>query len=333
MIYISISTVTPVYKGAETLRELISKIQIYRDTLEKMNGPIVLSESIFVDDGSIDGSSDVLIEIQNKYSWVKVVTLSRNFGQHSATVAGILHSSGDWIVTLDEDLQHNPEFIHQMLYKAVSESNDIVYANSSESIHNSFLRDYSSKFIKLLLSKVTGNKSIVYYNSFRVIRGSIGRVASAVSIDQTYFDVALSWFTQRVSTIELPLKDMRFIKTNKSGYSFSSLFSHARRLIQTSNIKILRLSITLGFMLMLIGLIGAIFVFVERIYFPELIDVQGWASLIITILIIGGFNSFLLGLVLENVAILLMQSHGKPKFFEVDRGVDKILLDWFELNK
>jgi glycosyltransferase involved in cell wall biosynthesis len=326
---ISISTITPVYRGADTLKELVSEIQLYRDFLLESKGPLSLTESIFVDDGSQDNSHEVLKEIANEYPWVKVITLSRNFGQHSATVAGILHSSGDWIVTLDEDLQHNPKYIHQMLKKAVSDQFDIVYANSVDSIHGSFFRDRSSKIIKSILGRITGNTSVPFFNSFRVIRGSIARVASAVSIDQTYFDVALSWFTLRVGVISIPLKDLRYIESKQSGYSIRSLFSQARKLIQSSNVKIVRIGLVLGFTVMIIGLAATVFILIEKLFHPELINSQGWTSLIITVLLLGGLNLFLVGLALENISVLMMQTHGKPKFFEVDRQSDKVLYDWF----
>ena len=329
---ISISTVTPVYRGAETLKKLVSEIQLYREFLQESQGPLRLTESIFVDDGSQDNSNEVLKEIQKEYPWVKVITLSRNFGQHPATVAGVLHSSGDWIVTLDEDLQHDPKYIHQMLNKAVTDQLDIVYANSVDSIHGSFFRDKSSKLIKSMLGKITGNDSVPFFNSFRVIRGSIARVASAVSIDQTYFDVALSWFTLRVGVIYIPLKDLRYIETKKSGYSIRSLFSHARKLIQSSNVKIVRIGLVLGFTVMIIGLAATVFILIEKLFHPELINSQGWTSLIITILLLGGLNLFLVGLTLENISVLMMQTHGKPKFFEVDRQSDKVLSDWFLNN-
>ena len=326
---ITISTITPVYRGAQTLRELVLAIDKYRMKLENSKAPIRLIESIFVDDGSQDGSSQILYELQNEFNWIHVVSLSKNFGQHPATIAGILYSSGDWVVTLDEDLQHHPKDIDEMLRKAVIDSNDIVYAKSESSIHESFFRDKSSKFIKWLLSKITGNKNIIHFNSFRAIRGSIARAASAISIDQTYFDIALLWFTDRVTFVNVELKDLRFIKTGQSGYSIHSLISHSRRLLQTSNIKLTRIGVYIGIFAMFMGVFAAFIALIDRLFYPELVHAAGWASVFISTLLFGGLNAFLIGLILENNSILLMQSHGKPKYFEVDRKSDLILKKWF----
>jgi polyisoprenyl-phosphate glycosyltransferase len=330
---ISISTITPVYRGAKTLRDLALALDEFRIMLEQTNAPFRLRESIFVDDGSQDGSSETLQDLQNEFDWIHVVSLSKNFGQHPATIAGILYSSGDWVVTLDEDLQHHPKYIPELLEKGVLHSDDIIYANSKKSIHESLYRDFASKSIKRILAKVTGNKNMRFFNSFRVIRGPIARAASAISIDQTYFDVALSWFTNRVTVEYIELKDLRYIQTGQSGYSVRSLLSHSRRLLQTSNVKLIRIGVYLGIFAMAMGIVAAIITMIQRLFYPELIHAAGWASVFISTLLFGGLNAFLIGLVLENNSILLMQSHGKPKYFEVDRSKDSVLKAWFTQQK
>jgi polyisoprenyl-phosphate glycosyltransferase len=330
---ITLSTVTPVYRGAETLRALVVELDRYKKELLLSEGPLRLIESIFVDDGSNDGSSILLAELEEEYDWVHVITLSRNYGQHPATVAGILYSSGDWVATLDEDLQHHPKFLNELLHQAVIRNSDIVYANPIHAVHESVFRDISSKRIKWIVARLTKNKFMPLFNSYRMIRGNIARGAAAVSIDQTYFDVALSWFTTRISGVKLPLKDLRYVQSEKSGYSFLSLLSHARRLLLTSNVKFVRLGAVTGLVVMMLAIVGGITTIVVRLMYPELIMAEGWASIMIVTLFLGGLSAFLIGLVLENLSIILMQTHGKPKFFEVDRRSDKELAEWFKTEK
>ena len=330
---VTLSTVTPVYRGAETLRPLVVELDRYRKELTASTAPLRLIESIFVDDGSNDGSSIVLAELKEEYDWVHVITLSRNYGQHPATVAGILYSSGEWVATLDEDLQHHPKFLNELLYQAVIKNSDIVYANPIQAVHESVFRDMSSKRIKWIVAKLTKNKFMPLFNSYRMIRGNIARGAAAVSIDQTYFDVALSWFTTRISGVKLPLKDLRYVQSEKSGYSFWSLLSHARKLLLTSNVKFVRLGAVTGLVVMTLSIVSGITTIVIKLMYPELIKAEGWASVMIVTLFLGGLSAFLIGLVLENLSIILMQTHGKPKFFEVDRASDKELAEWFKARK
>src|ERR1700719_2412838 len=92
-----LSTVTPVYSGARYIPELVEALQAARQELRDRQLPVELLEAIFVDDASVDDSAAVLRELQKTHPWVRLVQLSRNFGQHGATVAGILHSSGHWV--------------------------------------------------------------------------------------------------------------------------------------------------------------------------------------------------------------------------------------------
>src|SRR5262245_59447182 len=95
-----LSTVTPVYRGERYLRELVGQLAAVKASFADEGLPIELIEAIFVDDGSTDGSAQMLAELKREHSWITVISLAKNFGQHPATIAGILHTSGDWVVTL-----------------------------------------------------------------------------------------------------------------------------------------------------------------------------------------------------------------------------------------
>ena len=222
-----LSTVTPVYQGEKYLRDLVAQLLVLKTSLEAEGCPVVLSEAIFVDDGSIDQSSVVLAELQGVHPWVKVIQLSRNFGQHPATIAGILHSGGDWVATLDEDLQHPPEKLPRLLKQAIAGSLDVVYAHPEGSVHGSAMRDTLSRLYKRMLSQLSGNPHVRQFNSFRMLRGSVARAAAALCGHETYLDVSLCWFTNRIGSVSLPLRDIRYLADKKSGYNFWSLLRHA----------------------------------------------------------------------------------------------------------
>ncbi len=319
---INVSTITPVYSGKEYLVELIEEILKIRESWVSRNLSINLLEAIFVDDASTDGSLYILKEYQQKYHWIKVIQLSKNFGQHPATVAGILHSSGDWIFTLDEDLQHHPKFFEQLLKGIIEQQSDVVYAKPKTNVHSSFFRDFSSKTYKLFLAKLSGNPNIQFFNSFRLIRGSIARAAASVSCHDGYFDIVLSWFTNNISNISLPLKDLRYQKDKKSGYNILKLLSHARKLLISSHAKIIRVSSLIGALAIFISTFYGSYVLTQSFFFPETIGIAGWTSLMIIGLFFGGIISFFLGISLEYTDVILLQLQGKPTFFIVDRSSD-----------
>jgi glycosyltransferase involved in cell wall biosynthesis len=178
---ISVSTVTPVYCGEVYLANLVNELVALRDKWLRENAPFSLVESIFVVDGAVDNSEEILCGLKCQYSWIKVITLSRNFGQHSATVAGICHTSSDWVVTLDEDLQHKPGEIETLFKKQALAGADLVYAQPLATVHGNSWRDLSSRTVKSILAKITTTPQMKLFNSFRLIRGSIGRAAASSS--------------------------------------------------------------------------------------------------------------------------------------------------------
>ena len=250
---VTVSTVIPVFRGASFLPALVAAIDAERVVWERDDIPVQLLECIFVDDGSTDGSAEILTDLATRYPWIQVVSLGRNFGQHPATIAGALHTSGDWVVTLDEDLQHSPRHILKMLCAAIRERADLVYARPDAPVHQSWARNWSSRALKLILAYVTGNPHLKLFNSYRLVRGAIARAASAVSVHDTYFDMLLTWFTTRVSAVDITLRDERHRGTGQSGYTYRRLLSHARRLIMSSRINYPRVGAVIGLIGILIG--------------------------------------------------------------------------------
>jgi len=327
---ITLSTVTPVYNGSKYLLELVSQLDQFKSLLEASYPTLQLVESIFVLDEPVDGSSTLLYQVEQDYPWVTVLTLSRNFGQHPATICGILHSSTDWVISLDEDLQHKPEFILQLLQAVGPTSADVCYANPESSTHKSLIKDFLARTFKKTMSRVLGNANIQHFNSFRLMRGDVARAAAAICRHETYFDVALSWFTKRIVHTVLPLIDNRNIENvEESGYSFWGLIKHAKRMFMSSKVKLFRLGIPLGLLAFGISLVLSIYAISATIMKFETVLNKGWTSTILTVLFFGGLTTLLLGFTLETISEVLLSVNGKPTFFVVDRSKDKYLQEIF----
>lgn len=326
---VTISTVTPVYSGAPYIETLVEELATLRNHWLQSEAPVALTESIFVDDSSVDDSFRILNELAKKHDWVRVICLSRNYGQHSATVAGICHSSTDWVVTLDEDLQHKPELITELFRAQLRDCADIVYAKGKQAPHGNNWRDKASRSIKRLLAKLTSTPQITIFNSFRLIRGSIARAAASSSSSHTYFDIALSWFTKSCSSVEVAIEDSRYINDKKSGYGFLKLINHARRLIVSSQLDIATSGLIVGIIAVMTSIIIAVSVVVQKLFFPELIASVGWASIISVVSFFGGVLVAILCIALEYLGVLVANQLGKPVFFTVDRSKDEQLKHWF----
>ncbi len=326
---VSVSIVVPVYSGKNYLQKLVDCISKVKNEWANNDYPIEILELIFVDDDSKDGSKEVMEKLQEN-DWVSVITLSKNYGQHPATVAGISHSSGDWIVTMDEDLQHHPEEIIKMLKKCVEDGSDILYVKSDKAVHQSYFRDLTSKYYKKLIQKLTGNKNISNFNSFRLIRGSIARNAAAVVGHESYLDVVLSWFSNKVSIYKTTLEDQRYIETGESGYNLSSLLSHARRMLMTSDAKLLRGASYLGFTVFILCVLSSCYFIIKKIFEPESILIAGWASQVVIHLVTISFVLIILGIIAEYLSILVQESNGKPAYSTVNRDKDLLIKEFLE---
>jgi len=318
----------PVYQGEEFLKELKKELYRFKLKIESNFNEIYLSEVIFVLDSPNDNSEIVLEQIKEK--WMSVITLSKNFGQHPATVAGILHSSGDWIITIDEDLQHNPRYILPMLKSLCNQKADICYAKSSKKIHSSLIKDQLASYSKYILSKVLNNKNIKDFNSFRVIRGNLGRAAASICRKDSYLDISLSWFTDSVITHNVLLEDIRNQSSNSSGYSLIGLMKHAKRMVMSSKVKLLRIGILIGSLSLLLSSILISYTLLSWFVDNETFQNKGWTSIMITIIFYGGLITFLLGVAIESISDILINNNGKPTYFKVDRSHDSNIAKYLE---
>jgi glycosyltransferase involved in cell wall biosynthesis len=320
---VTLSVVVPVYSGEHFLPGLVEALADLNEALASDEAtPLRLLEAIFVLDDPKDGSRSVLEALEADYPWIRLIELSRNFGQHAATVAGILHSSGDWVATLDEDLQHPPSALPAIVAHGAREHADVVYATPKSGTHQSLYRDFASRSMKRLIGWLSGSRLVPIFSSFRLLRGQVARAAGSVCSNETYFDMTLDWFTERVVSLPLPLSDPRAGKNQKSGYTFFSLLRHAKRMLFSSDIRFFRLATLVSACSFLVSLLLLGWVFLSYFASPNDVTTEGWASLMSVNLFFGGVLAMLLGLVLEFVRTGLFHGQGKPAFFVVDRSKD-----------
>ena len=124
----TISVVVPVYQGEKTITKLVNELTDYIEPSVTGSGlKYVVSEVLLVHDFGPDNSAEVIKNLSDQYDWIRPVWLSRNFGQHAATLAGMSSSVSEWIVTLDEDGQHDPKNIAKLLDTAIQQNSQLVY--------------------------------------------------------------------------------------------------------------------------------------------------------------------------------------------------------------
>ncbi|MGV9821466.1 glycosyltransferase [Nocardia xishanensis] len=310
-----ISVVVPVYRGENTIGALAAELHALTAGSETPGGTAFrVEEIILVHDNGPDRSDVVLQELERTYPAVRTVWLSRNFGQDAATIAGMSAARGDWIVTMDEDGQHDPRFIGAFLDAALTKRADLVYSKPSNTRPHGFLRNLTSRGAKIVLATLFAFPDSTRFESYRLIRGDIGRQLAEVASNGVYLDVALTWV---VGTVAQEPVVLRAEGREESGYNYRRLFSLFWKMVLCSGTRGLRLVSMLGVTLALAGVVMAAIVVYEALtmdgWAPE-----GWASTIVVLLLCSGAILFSLGLIAEYLGVALHILVGKPLYLTVD---------------
>lgn len=309
----SLSIVIPVYQGARTLPALLSEIDRYSAEFRTPAGrAAVVTEVLLVDDHGPDDSASTIRELADRYSYVRPVWLSRNFGQHAATIAGMASSGGDWIVSMDEDGQHDPQDIGTLLDAALDERAVLVYGHGTNAAPHGLFRNATSKLSKWVVRMMIGDSRSTQYQSFRLLLGEVGRSVAAYAGAGVYLDVALGWVAGEVTTAPVTLRSEG---DRKSGYSPRRLLSHFWRMVLSSGTRALRLVSVLGALTAAAGLVFTLVLVVSRMTGGSL--PEGWTSTMVVILLTSGVMLFSIGIVAEYVGVAVNAAIGKPPYLIV----------------
>jgi len=279
----------------------------------------VIGEVLLVHDCGPDRSDRTLEMLDTQYAFIRPVWLSRNFGQHAATLAGMASATGNWVVTMDEDGQQNPADIGLMLDSALMSSAQLVYARPINRPPHSWLRNALSRITKYLTTKLLGNKQIGQFNSFRLVDGEIARTLAAYCGSGIYLDMGLFWIVSRIGHCPLRLRDEM---DRPSGYSYLKLLEHFWRLLFTSGTRPLRLITLLGFVCVVLAVVIAGYALYEKLVGD--VPVQGWASLSIVVAFFSGCILTALGVIAEYLAVTMGIVMGKPLYVVVTKPTRSI---------
>lgn len=308
-----VSIVVPVYQGESTLDALISEIEPLSVGVASPAGVAWrVAEVLLVHDNGPDRSDERIRTLAARYPFVRPVWLSKNFGQHAATLAGIASSGSEWIVTLDEDGQHDPRSIGVLLDVALDEGAPLVYAQASNEPPHGLARNLASRGAKKTVALLTGDPRTTQYQSFRLILGELGRGIAAYATGGVYLDVALSWGASSVASASVP---MRLEGRERSGYSTRKLMSHFWRLVLSTGTRSLRVVSVVGVCFGLVGIVLAVYFGLHRLFGGDL--PVGWTSLICVTLLGAGAILFSLGVVSEYLGAAVNMAMGKPTYLIV----------------
>ncbi len=296
---LKLSVVVPVYNSQETLRKLIEELA---STLRGIEYEVVL-----VNDGSQDQSLSICCEIASENQRVLLVNLARNFGQHNAIMAGLKHARGDWIVLIDDDLQHPPGEIPKLLQEA-SKGYDVVYGKYKQKRHKAF-RNLGSRLNDYMATLLIRKPRHLYFSSFKLLRSYIVREIIRYDAAYPYLDGLIFRTTQNIGSVEVEHHERTL---GKSNYTFGKLLLLWANMFTNFSILPLRIATCMGLTMagisFLMG-IGAVILKLTVNAMPN-----GWASLIVALVWLSGVQLACVGLLGEYVGRIYLSSNRTPQY-------------------
>lgn len=294
-----VSIIVPCYNEADNIAPLTTRIQ---ETLTRYHYEIIL-----INDGSTDGTEQIIEFVANTSKTIKYLNFSRNFGHQAAIKAGIDYANGDCIVTIDADLQKPPELIPKMIIQW-QEGYEIVNAICKNTGQPSFFKRLTSKGFYMFLSVISDQKVTPHAADFRLFDKKIGDIISNMPEKNLYLRGLFSWMGFKQTTVSYTESKRIYGETK---YSTKKMLQLASTGVTSSSIKPLRMALS-------IGVLFACFAFLYGIYAIVVMvlgqTVSGWTSIIASIVFLAGIQLMVLGVMGEYIGKLYIENKQRPHY-------------------
>lgn len=297
-----ISVVIPVFNEESNLPVLYERL---------VNSVTSISndyELIFVNDGSKDNSLNIIKELSLKNPQVKYIDFSKNFGHQLAVFAGLENAKGDTIVIIDADLQDPPELIKE-LYSKMKEGYDVVYAQREQRVGESWHKLMTAKLFYRFINRLSEVSIPLDTGDFRIISKKINDIIVSMPERNKFLRGQIAWTGFNQTFVSYKREERYAGKTN---YSYSKMFSFAFDGITAFSNLPLRLATYLGFAVSFISFFFILYTLYQK-YFKHDV-VQGWSSLMVSILFIGGVQLICLGIIGEYLGRIMDNVKQRPLY-------------------
>ncbi len=305
-----LSIAIPIYNSQETIKTLIENI------LEKIKSYKL--EIILVDDGSKDKSKEICKSLFKKYpNIIKFFSLAKNFGEHNAVMAALNNTTGDFTIIIDDDLQNPISEIKKLAEYSFSNNYDVVYTKYNQKKH-SFFRNLGSKFNDKIANWLLKKPKKLYLSSFKSISKFTVKQIIKYDLPYPYIDGLILRTTSSLSQIKVKHLPR---KKGKSQYTLVKLVALWLSMVTNFSIKPLRFATFLGFIFSVIGFLLAIAGVLMKFLDPTV--PLGYASLLVSVAILGGIQLIAIGVVGEYIGRTFLSISKMPQFVIKERYENK----------
>src|SRR5437764_10199037 len=295
----ALSIVVPVYNGASSIGELVGALE----QLQIPGG----HEIVLVNDGSRDDSlAACRALVEQARLPITLVDLSRNYGEHNAVMAGLRHTGGAHVITMDDDLQNPPEEVERLLSHAQESGHEVIYTYYDEKQH-AIWRNLGSRFTNWVAGFVLDKPKGFYLSSFRCISAFVVREVIRYEGPFPYVDGLILQVTQNIKRMRVRHLPRA---VGQSNYTLRRLLRLWLSMFVNFSVMPLRFITMTGSRLSVLGAVGSIIALTEALFFDP---PAGWASLMAAVLLLSGVQLVILGIVGEYLGRLYLTANWKPQ--------------------
>jgi glycosyltransferase involved in cell wall biosynthesis len=296
------SIVAPLYNESENIDMLYERIDI---VMKKMSAEY---ELLFINDGSKDDTLLKILQLSSKHEHVKFIDFSRNFGHQIAVSAGLDYAKGQHIIIIDADLQDPPELIIPM-YDKIQNGYDVVYAKRLNRHGESWLKKYTAKIFYRILSNITSVEIPIDTGDFRIMTSKVNEIIKKMPEQNKYLRGQVAWAGFSQTYVEY---DRQARNAGETGYSYSKMIKFAMDGITAFSDIPLRLVTFFGFFVSIIALMLMLYALYSKWIKHD--TVQGWSSLMVSILFLGGIQLISIGIIGEYISRINTNTRNRPLY-------------------
>jgi polyisoprenyl-phosphate glycosyltransferase len=299
---LDLSVVIPILNEEGNIPTLLDRLIVILNSMQ------IYYELIFVDDGSTDSSLHLIKDLARQYSFINFISLSRNFGHQIALSAGLDKSYGNAVLIIDADLQDSPELIPQ-LYLKMKEGYDVVYAIRKERKGESILKKATAKIYYRFLNRLSNVQIPLDTGDFRIMTQRVVKVIRSMPEKNKFLRGQIAWVGFKQSYIEYHREERN---NGNTKFTFRKMLRLAIDGITSFSDTPLKMASALGFMVSGFAFIIMIYALYARFILNNY--VQGWTSIILCVLFLGGVQLICVGVIGEYIARILSNVRGRPLY-------------------
>lgn len=312
----TLSVVIPLFneaKGLPGLHERIAEVARYLQVKRGLS-----LEVVYVDDGSSDGTSAIAKSLPAMPLDIQIVTLSRNFGKEAALLAGLDHARPGAVLFMDGDGQHPPELIDTLVARWLDEGYDVVYTAKAHRENESWLRRAGVRSFYALLNWGARHKIPEDAGDFRLLSARAAAALRQMPERNRFFKGLSSWIGFRQVRVDYEPAVREHGATTWSVWTLLGLSIEG---LTSFSVAPLRVASLLGVLLAVTALFFGSWIVLETLLYGK--DVPGYPSLVVSVMVIGGVQLILIGVLGEYIGKMLSEIKGRPAYFVTEHSVKR----------